>query len=79
MVFYSNGPVPGPVQKLIAQRSPDTDPADLIPGSLDALKRRLHEYIDVGFSKLVLVPLHSPEDWNAELEPMARNLLSLQT
>ncbi len=79
MVFYSNGPVSEPVQKLIAARSPDIDPNDLVPGNLEVLERRLHEYIDIGFSKLVLVPLHSPEDWNAELEPLARHLLSLQT
>ncbi len=79
MVFYSDGPVPEPIQKLIAARSPDTDPEDLVPGSPGALATRLQEYIDVGFSKLVLVPLHSPDDWIAELEPLARDLLTLQS
>ena len=79
MVFYSNGPVSEPVRQVIAARSPAIDPNDLVPGNLEALERRMREYIAVGFSKLVLVPLHSPDDWNAELELMARNLLSLQT
>lgn len=79
MVFYSDGLVPEPIQKLIAARAPDIDPTKLVPGNLDALVRRLHEYIAVGFSKLVLVPLHSPKDWSAELEPLAQHLPPMQT
>jgi hypothetical protein len=35
--------------------------------------------VDVGFSKLVLVPLSEPPDWNAELARLAEALLDLQT
>ncbi len=79
MIFYTHGPVPDPVRALIASRSPDVDAAELVPGSLDAVERRIAEYVDVGFSKLVLVPLHTPHDWSDELEPIAERVQPLQT
>ncbi len=79
MILYSPGPLPESVRQLIATRSPEVDPTDLVPGSLDALERRIGEYVAVGFSKLVLVPLHEPSDWHAELEPIARRVQPLQT
>ena len=79
MIFYSPGPVAEPIRALIASRSPDIDPTVLIPSSLDELEGRIEDYIGVGFSKLVLVPMHSPEDWGVELEPIAQRVLSLQT
>jgi alkanesulfonate monooxygenase SsuD/methylene tetrahydromethanopterin reductase-like flavin-dependent oxidoreductase (luciferase family) len=79
MIIYSPGPLPEPVKALLATRAGEVDPADLVPGSLDALERRIGEYVDVGITKLVLVPLHEPADWLAELEPIASRLQPLQT
>jgi probable F420-dependent oxidoreductase len=79
MIIYSAGPLPPPVKALLATRAGEVDPADLVPGSLDALERRISEYVDVGISKLVLVPLHEPADWRAELEPIASRVQPLQT
>lgn len=79
MVFYSPGPVPEAIRALIAQRSPEVDPANLIPSSLDDLERRINEYVAVGFSKLVLVPMHQPEDWSKELEPIAQRVRPLES
>ncbi len=78
MVFYSHGEVPEPIRALLATRNPDANPDELIPGTVDALERQIEQYIARDFSKLVLVPLQEPEDWRAELEPLADRLLALQ-
>ncbi|MDX6740768.1 LLM class flavin-dependent oxidoreductase [Actinocorallia sp. A-T 12471] len=55
----------------------DADLAALVP-SLDALDGTLTRYIEAGFSKFVLAPLHSPADWRTELTAL-RDVLALQT
>jgi probable F420-dependent oxidoreductase len=79
MIFYSPGEIPEPIRALVAQRSPDVDPNELIPSTLDQLERRIGEYVAVGFSKLVLVPMHNPEHWAGELEPIAARVRPLET
>ncbi len=79
MILYSPGPLPDAVVELLAARSADVDPRDLVPGDLDAVERRIEEYVALGISKLVLVPLHDPADWRAELEPIAARVQPLQT
>ena len=49
-----------------------------MPSTLDALEQQIERYIDRDFSKLVLVPLQTPADWRAELEPLADRILALQ-
>ncbi|ROO85314.1 putative F420-dependent oxidoreductase [Actinocorallia herbida] len=66
-----------PVRRLPRKDLSDADLDDLVP-SLDALERTLRRYIDAGFSKFVLAPLHSPADWRTELSAV-RSVLSLQT
>lgn len=78
MVFYSHGEIPEPIKALIAARTPDADPDELVPSTIDALERQVERYIDRDFSKLVLVPLAEPDDWHAELEPLAKRILALQ-
>jgi probable F420-dependent oxidoreductase len=78
MVFYSHGEVPEPIKALIASRSPDADPDELVPSSVDALERQIERFVARDFSKLVLVPLQEPDDWHAELEPLAERILTLQ-
>ena len=68
-----------PLAALIARRNPEVDPHVLIPAGLDRLRARCEEYIAVGFSKLVLVPVHEPPDWEAELAAGAEAVLDLQT
>ena len=79
MIIYAPGELPEPVRALLASRAGEVDPADLVPDSLDALERRIGEYVAVGISKLVLVPIHEPADWRAELEPIAARVQPLQT
>jgi probable F420-dependent oxidoreductase len=79
MVTYVHDTVPDALRQRLQAIRPDVDPDNLIPVGLDALRRRLSEYVEVGFSKLVLVPLAEPDDWNAELERVAAAVLELQT
>jgi probable F420-dependent oxidoreductase len=79
MVSYAHGELPGALRERLAVLRPELDPADLVPIGLDALRARLAEYVDVGFSKLVLVPLGEPDDWDAELGRVADAVLDLQT
>jgi len=79
MVTYSYTEVPDALRARIAAIRPGLDPADLVPVGLDALRERLAEYVEVGFSKLVLVPLAEPNDWHVDLARVAEAVLDLQT
>jgi hypothetical protein len=50
-----------------------------VPVGFSALRARLEQYLEHGFSKLVLVPAHGPESWATELDDAAREILPLQT
>jgi probable F420-dependent oxidoreductase len=79
MVVYAHDEVPASLRDRLAALRPGLDPADLVPVGGPALRARLVEYIGVGFSKLVLVPLAEPDDWSAELATLAAAVLDLQT
>ena len=79
MVTFVHHEIPDALRQRVAAIRPDVDAADLFPVGLDALRQRLIEFVDVGFSKLVLVPLGEPDDWDAELARLADALLDLQT
>lgn len=79
MLFYAPADIPEPLRALIAARAPDTEPTEIVATSIDAIAALVERYVAVGFSKLVLVPLHDPPDWRAELAPLAERLLPLQT
>jgi hypothetical protein len=46
---------------------------------LDELRDRLEEFVSIGFSKLVAVPVHEVAAWDAELDALAEAVLDLQT
>ena len=79
LVTYTHGAIPERVQRLIAARRPDLDPADVIPVGLDTLRARLEAFIEVGASKFVVVPLEEPDHWTAELDALAASGGVLQT
>ena len=70
--------VPDQLAALYRSRNPDADPADLVATrrGLPALIRR---FVDVGFSKFVVVPVVEPEDWQPELAELAAIVQPLQT
>ena len=63
----------------IRARTPGTDPSEVVAVGWDGVRRRCAAYVEVGFSKLVLVPVHEPPDWDAELATAAEAVLGLQT
>ena len=77
MVFYARTEVPEPYASMVGQRL-GFDPADVIVVGLAALRDRLEAFLDVGFSKLVLVPVQDATSWRAEVEELADELLDLQ-
>jgi hypothetical protein len=77
MVFYARTEVPEPYASMVGKRL-GFDPGDVIVVGIPALRDRLEEYLAVGFSKLVLVPVQEAESWRAEVEELAAGLLDLQ-
>jgi probable F420-dependent oxidoreductase len=75
---YGDGDIPEVLLASIARRRPGIDPEVLIPKGLDGARRRLEEFIEVGFSKFVVRPGGPPSSWPAALEAMAEALLPLQ-
>ncbi len=77
MVFYARTEVPEPYASMVGARL-GFDPGDVIVVGIPALRERLEDYLAVGFSKLVLVPVQEAESWRAEVEELADGLLDLQ-
>jgi probable F420-dependent oxidoreductase len=79
LVIYVRDEIPEPLASGIKARRPDVEPGELVPVGFPALRARLEQFLEHGFSKLVLVPAHDPGSWNAELDDAAREILPLQT
>ena len=79
LIPYAKGPLNDRIAAVLSVRQPDVAPEDVVPSVVDAIKRHLQRFVDVGFSKFVLVPAFDVPDWDAELEEMAAELLPLQT
>jgi probable F420-dependent oxidoreductase len=75
---YGDGDIPAVLLASIARRRPGIDPEVLVPKGLDGARRRLEEFIEVGFSKFVVRPGGPPASWPSTLEAMADALLPLQ-
>ena len=79
LVPYGTGPIPEQLLELLARRRPDVDPREVVAGGLDQAEAVLRRFIDVGFSKFVMVPLVDPSDWQTHLCEVADALLPLET
>jgi probable F420-dependent oxidoreductase len=77
MVFYARTKTPSAYARALAQRR-GIDPDAVITVGFDALRARLEEFIAVGFSKLVPVPVQPVESWDEELDSLADAVLELQ-
>jgi len=65
--------------RVIAQaRNPDANPEDLMP-TKDRIADAVQGFVDVGFSKFVLIPAHEPADWDDELAEIASIAKPLET
>ena len=83
LVPYSFGPIPDRLLALLAKRRPDlTDPSELVPTSWEGLTDLIRQFIEVGTSKFVVLPLAEPENadaWVAHLAEAAEVLLPIET
>jgi probable F420-dependent oxidoreductase len=79
LVSYSReSPLPDRLAALVAARHPGADPSDIIPSGPIELRKQLERFIDVGFSKFVIMPAARPASWDDELEELAAEVLTLQ-
>jgi probable F420-dependent oxidoreductase len=78
MVLYTHDEIPPAFADVITARNPEAAIDDLVARDWAAVRALCERYISVGFSKLVLVPLSEPRDWDAELAAGAQALLPLQ-
>mgnify|MGYP006281386365 CR=1 FL=1 len=83
LIPYRFGTLPDALVKGLASRRPDlADPTVLIPDGWDGLVQRINEFIAVGASKFVVLPLVEPKDpaaWISHLEEAAKVVIPLQT
>jgi len=78
MVFYVRSTIPETMTRALAARRPDADPRELVMVGLEAARAAVERFIDVGFSKFVVVPLEDPPSWEEEVAEAAEVLLPLQ-
>jgi probable F420-dependent oxidoreductase len=62
LVPYALGPVPDTVLATLARRRADlADPSVLVPNGIEALRERIEAFIEVDFSKFVVLPIAEPD------------------
>ena len=78
MVFYTHDAVPDTIMTALRSRNPDAEVDDLIARGWPGVRALCERYVATGFTKLVLVPLSEPRDWNDELSAGAAEVLPIQ-
>ena len=76
LVAYRKGPLSDAYIAASRARRPELDPSEIIPEGVDALRRRFEQFVEVGASKFVAIPVSEPEDWAAELEEIAERVVA---
>jgi probable F420-dependent oxidoreductase len=83
LIPYAHGPLPDPLLAGLKQRRPDLDDVSaLVPQGWNELQRMIRRFVDVGFSKFVVLPIVEPrsaDEWVEHLGVAAGELLPLQT
>jgi len=83
LIPYSDGPVPDRLLATLARRRPDLeDPSVLVPQGWDAVLALIDQFVAVGTSKFVVLPLvepATPAAWVRHLEDAAPAVLARQT
>jgi probable F420-dependent oxidoreductase len=79
MVLYTHDAIPEAFAQAIRTRNPDAEIDDLVARGWAGVRALCERYLAVGFSKLVLVPLSEPKNWDDELATGAAAVLPLQT
>jgi probable F420-dependent oxidoreductase len=83
LIPYSMTTMPSEVLDGLRARRPDLDDVTrLVPTGWEELRSSIERFIDVGFSKFVVIPLTEPDSpaaWEDHLSDAATQLLALQT
>jgi probable F420-dependent oxidoreductase len=78
MVLYTHDAIPEAFAAAIETRNPGIDVDDLVGKGWPGVRKLCERYVEVGFTKLVLVPLQEPENWDNELAAGAAEVLPIQ-
>jgi probable F420-dependent oxidoreductase len=79
LVLYSSGaPLSGDLVSRLKKRRPDLDLSTIVPVGLKQTRALLERFVDVGFSKFVLLPTEANADMTAELEGVASEILPME-
>jgi probable F420-dependent oxidoreductase len=78
LIIYGRTDIPDRLVQIIGARRPDTEPSELVPVGGPAIAQAITRFVDVGFSKFVLIPAQPVTSWDAELEQLAADVLPLQ-
>ncbi|MEZ7960421.1 MAG: LLM class flavin-dependent oxidoreductase [Ilumatobacter sp.] len=82
LIPYSFGEVPEVLLELLAKRRPDLDDVtQLVPNSWESLAALIQQFIDVGTSKFVVLPIDEPrsaDQWTSHIAEAADALLHLE-
>ena len=82
LIPYVMSDAPASLLAGLQARRPDLDDVSvLVPSGWDALARTINQFVSVGASKFVVVPMVEPgsvEAWNSHLEEAATHLLPLE-
>jgi len=82
LIPYVHGEPPAALLEGLKARRPDLDDVSvLVPNGWDALAHTIQQFIDIGASKFVVIPLTEPSsvpEWNSHLEEAATHLLPLE-
>jgi probable F420-dependent oxidoreductase len=76
---YARQPLDAAVTTALSARARGRPLETLVPVGLAALRERVQQFIDAGFSKFVARPIVPPTDWRSELEELAGAVGDLQT
>jgi probable F420-dependent oxidoreductase len=79
LVPYTLGEIPERFRAFLETRKPGVDPESVVASGIPAIADLVSRFVDVGFSKFVLVPVFPTEDLRGELEQLAKEVLPLQT
>ena len=83
LIPYAHGPLPDALLGALKARRPDLDDVGrLVPQGWNALVRTIEEFVAVGFSKFVVLPIVEPPSataWVDHLAEAAGHLMPLQT
>lgn len=74
---WVDGAISDDLAAAVESRRPGFDPAATIGVGLEGLTERIHAFLEAGFSKFVIRPAESPNDWSAAVESVS-DVLALQ-